>query len=513
MSKLNKILLAVGTIGLIVLISMLLIFHFETAPAWQEKYELGVRYLSEGNYQEAIIAFTSAIEIDSRQANPYVGRGDAYTMIARELSHGITDPDQLGSEALDAYQNAIRDYQAAIERDKTNTGAYQKIANDYIEMGDTTAAVEILEQGLQDTKDESIQQSLDDISGVFTVGEILPNSPVYAALEDFLLQFRLYIPDYNARNVVLAANYYGTPMSLLEILLTGLNVYCYNDTIYPGEQMKEYYYWETDENNSPDMMTIFEKMDTDHIGKVSIDKMDWLLQNIFNCSPSDISQMKSSILAGENENIYSRDGYYYFPRGDSGSIYYNQVEITKLEQAGSRYDVEYNMLYIYPMENRQTFEPYYAQVSLKEIDGISYWTIYTREMIGRPCGENVTWTVQSGVLTISGMGPMMDYNLYPMESYLIEFSDESAPPWVHDHYAHISIKIEEGVTSIGDNAFRGKSAVEYISIPKSVTYIGTGAFEGCTNLTDVYYAGRPDELPNGLPDSVTVHYNTTEPIS
>ena len=35
---------------------------------WQEQYDLGVRYLSEGNYEEAIIAFTAAIEIDPKRA-------------------------------------------------------------------------------------------------------------------------------------------------------------------------------------------------------------------------------------------------------------------------------------------------------------------------------------------------------------------------------------------------------------------------------------------------------------
>ena len=33
----------------------------EAAPTWQEQYDLGIRYLSEGNYEEAIIAFTAAI--------------------------------------------------------------------------------------------------------------------------------------------------------------------------------------------------------------------------------------------------------------------------------------------------------------------------------------------------------------------------------------------------------------------------------------------------------------------
>ena len=35
--------------------------------AWQEQYDLGMKYLSEGNYEEAIIAFTAAIEIDPKR--------------------------------------------------------------------------------------------------------------------------------------------------------------------------------------------------------------------------------------------------------------------------------------------------------------------------------------------------------------------------------------------------------------------------------------------------------------
>lgn len=45
---------------------------------WQEQYDLGVRYLSESNYEEAIIAFTAAIEIDSRQAVAYKQLSYAY---------------------------------------------------------------------------------------------------------------------------------------------------------------------------------------------------------------------------------------------------------------------------------------------------------------------------------------------------------------------------------------------------------------------------------------------------
>ena len=44
----------------------------QTGPTWQEQYDLGIRYLSEGNYEEAIIAFTAAIEIDPKQVDAYL---------------------------------------------------------------------------------------------------------------------------------------------------------------------------------------------------------------------------------------------------------------------------------------------------------------------------------------------------------------------------------------------------------------------------------------------------------
>ncbi len=48
------------------------------APGWQTQYDLGVRYLSEGNYEEAILAFEAAIEIDPKNANAYRKLAEAY---------------------------------------------------------------------------------------------------------------------------------------------------------------------------------------------------------------------------------------------------------------------------------------------------------------------------------------------------------------------------------------------------------------------------------------------------
>ena len=52
----------------------------ESSPlTWQEQYDLGVRYLSEGKYEEAIIAFTAAIEIDPKQSTAYLSLAEVYT--------------------------------------------------------------------------------------------------------------------------------------------------------------------------------------------------------------------------------------------------------------------------------------------------------------------------------------------------------------------------------------------------------------------------------------------------
>ena len=73
-----------------------------TEATWQEQYDLGVRYLSEGNYEEAIIAFTAAIEIDPKKPDTYIGLYEAYIGIGdyenaeRVLEEGERECGTLG---------------------------------------------------------------------------------------------------------------------------------------------------------------------------------------------------------------------------------------------------------------------------------------------------------------------------------------------------------------------------------------------------------------------------------
>lgn len=62
----------------------------EEISPWQEQYDLGIRYLSEGNYEEAIIAFTAAIEIDPKRPEAFFGRGDTYEKMG-QLEQAMAD--------------------------------------------------------------------------------------------------------------------------------------------------------------------------------------------------------------------------------------------------------------------------------------------------------------------------------------------------------------------------------------------------------------------------------------
>lgn len=117
-------------------------------PTWQEQYDLGVRYLSEGNYEEAILAFTAAIEIDPKRAPAYVGRGDTYVL------SGVTEENLAAAKA---------DYETAIELDETSAEAYLGLADVYLSMGDKGTAIATLERGYAITNDENILSKLEQV--------------------------------------------------------------------------------------------------------------------------------------------------------------------------------------------------------------------------------------------------------------------------------------------------------------------------------------------------------------
>ena len=103
------------------------------------------------------------------------------------------------------------------------------------------------------------------------------------------------------------------------------------------------------------------------------------------------------------------------------------------------------------------------------------FTISAEELSGI-CGENLTWTLKDGTLTISGEGPM---------------AEDSDMQW-WDYRKEIKhVIIEDGVTAISHSAFSNLQELTSVTIPESVCKIGSYAFNYCVSLTSV-------TLPDGI---------------
>ncbi len=87
-------------------------------------------------------------------------------------------------------------------------------------------------------------------------------------------------------------------------------------------------------------------------------------------------------------------------------------------------------------------------------------------------GDNLTWTLDgNGLLTVSGAGEMHSPGPY-----------NAWQPY-RDHIR--SVVIEDGVTTVGQSAFRDCIYLETVTLPEGLTKIGQNAFNGCSALRTV----------------------------
>ncbi len=98
----------------------------------------------------------------------------------------------------------------------------------------------------------------------------------------------------------------------------------------------------------------------------------------------------------------------------------------------------------------------------------------TSVLIYGECGKETTFSLSpDGVLTISGNGDCYNYH------------SGKLPPW-QDYKAYVNkLVIKEGVTSIGNQSFKGCKNLSEVEFPKGFKTIGSRAFEGCSFITVV----------------------------
>ena len=108
----------------------------------------------------------------------------------------------------------------------------------------------------------------------------------------------------------------------------------------------------------------------------------------------------------------------------------------------------------------------------------------------RLAGQNATWNLENGVLTISGTGAIdidtETHYRYPVSSTKSTYfysSSDNAWKSVRDNVK--KIVIQSGITSIPDNAFAGFSNLREVVIESGLKSIGKKAFYGCEALESI----------------------------
>lgn len=94
------------------------------------------------------------------------------------------------------------------------------------------------------------------------------------------------------------------------------------------------------------------------------------------------------------------------------------------------------------------------------------------------CGENASWELSDGVLTIKGTGDTFSYEIFEL-------------PWEDEVEKIKAFVVEDGITSVGNRYCDGAKNLISVSLPESVTSIGDSVFWGCHNLKDI-------KLPSNL---------------
>ena len=129
----------------------------------------------------------------------------------------------------------------------------------------------------------------------------------------------------------------------------------------------------------------------------------------------------------------------------------------------------------------ETEEQLQAAVVPEEIEDVPAQGAATSGNYGVNMGDNITWNFDesTGTLTLSGSGEMYD------------LPDSEYAPWYSRRKDITEIVVDNGITSIGREAFYNMVQAASISIPESVTVIKGCALQGCKSIKKLHL---PDNL-------------------
>ena len=147
-----------------------------------QQLELGQRYLTEGNYGKAIVAFNKAIELEPNEIQAYTGvitayvqsgrEGEATAILEKSLEQFGQADSQVGEsewgefvKAIGQYYGVTKDYEAAIEtfdrvikRNPKSKEGYSELIDVYEKLEDYEKVIEVSEEGYKQTQEGGFQE-------------------------------------------------------------------------------------------------------------------------------------------------------------------------------------------------------------------------------------------------------------------------------------------------------------------------------------------------------------------
>jgi len=480
---------------------------------WQEQYDIGVRYLSEGNYTEAIIAFTAAIEIDSNNMEFYIKRGQAYHELAAKSQSTLAI-----EEIVVYYNNAKADFEQVLKYGNYNAEVIGELAAIYHSCGDLYFdSAEFEDSSLYYRKAISeYEKSLDYYT--LTVEVYKKLSQCYVA-----------IGEYSKANDVLARGYVETGDESLDYTIS---IPIIHSGICGDELM-----WELDAENTLTIsgrgdMYDYEFSET-AVGGETSSTAPW-----FDYSYDIERIVVENGVTGLGKNAFVRCA--------------NATEISISDSVKS---VRFQALYECGSIENITLPPSLEELGDRVFNGCRSLTdfyiadgnmhfstsegiLYSKDMselICYPAGREGKYVMSSGITNVARSA----FTCCAMSELVISESVKSFgfnPIWacnnltvitVPDNVTSISnmflgycnslidVRIGDGVDTLPQYTFYHCEALESIHLGRGITRIERNAVIECGNLTDLYYAGSESEWNkinidnnyNEWLNDVVIHYN------
>lgn len=149
-----------------------------------EQLKLGQKYLAELNYEDAVVAFTKAIELEPQNKEAYLGRGQAYAEMAQKIK------DQEPEMYIEYCEKAAEDYEMVREIEPDDRDSAKKLIHIYMEIGEDEKAAKIedeIKAGAGDVESEAAEmnESYDNADELEAGTEILKKMPQLFEEENF----------------------------------------------------------------------------------------------------------------------------------------------------------------------------------------------------------------------------------------------------------------------------------------------------------------------------------------